>query len=191
MNLYLTVLIITGVCLGLQFEPAASWAAWDNTAIIHGEWWRIVTGNFTHTNFYHLGMNIAALWFIIWIFKPTSRQFVGLLALNSVVIGAALFISSLTHYVGLSGVLHGLFAFWALQEALNGRRTSWILCGAVVAKIVWEQTVGPAHETQVLIGARVATQAHLTGMLTGFIAAGWQHWRSRLAKKHTTHNSLP
>ncbi|MGO1298809.1 MAG: rhombosortase [Vibrio sp.] len=186
MNLYLTVLIITSVCLGLQFEPAASWAAWDATAIIHGQWWRIVTGNFTHTNFYHFGMNIAAFWLIVWIFKPQSRQLVGLLILNSVTIGGALFASSLTHYVGLSGVLHGLFAFWALQEALNGRRSSWILCAAVVAKVLWEQTVGPAHETQVLIGAHVAIQAHLVGLITGFLAAGWQHWRSLASTKQAT-----
>ena len=178
MNLYLALLIITGVCVGLQFESAASWAAWDYTDIIHGEWWRIITGNFTHTNFYHLGMNIAALWLISWIFKPQSRQLAWLLALNSVTVGLAIFASSLSHYVGLSGVLHGLFAFWALQETLNGRRSSGLLCAAVVAKVLWEQTMGPAHETAVLIGAKVAIQAHLAGMVTGFSAAGWSHWRA-------------
>lgn len=74
-------------------------------------------------------------------------------------------------YVGLSGVLHGLFAYFALQETLNGRKSSWLLVVGVMAKVIWELTMGASSSTSELINARVAVESHLFGMLSGFIFA--------------------
>ena len=185
MNLYLSLLLMSLVCLTLQFEPFASLAAWQLTSIEHGQWWRILTGNFTHTNFPHLLMNLAALWLCGFIFKPQSRQLVLVSIGVSIFVGLCLLFSSLTSYVGLSGTLHGLFAFFALKEALEGRRSSWILFIAVIAKVTWEQTFGPAAETAQLINAKVAIQAHLAGMGTGTLTALANHLLSQHKSRKT------
>ena len=112
-------------------------------------------------------MNLAGLWIISYLFQPTRKQLISALALISLVTGLALLLSSIQVYVGLSGTLHGLFSLFALREALNGRKSSWLLVLGLVAKIAWEQLVGPSSTTGELINARVAIEAHLAGALTG------------------------
>ncbi len=112
-------------------------------------------------------MNLAGLWIICYLFQPTRKQLISALALNSLVTGLALLLSSIQVYVGLSGTLHGLFGLFALREALNGRNSSWLLVVGLIAKIAWEQLVGPSSTTGELINARVAIEAHLAGALAG------------------------
>lgn len=112
-------------------------------------------------------MNLAGLWIICYLFQPTRKQLISALALNSLVTGLALLLSSIQVYVGLSGTLHGLFGLFALREALNGRNSSWLLVLGLIAKIAWEQLVGPSSTTGELINARVAIEAHLAGALAG------------------------
>ena len=162
------VLIFTSLlCVLFQLEPIQAWVVWDSNAIAEGHWWRILTGNFSHTNYSHLLMNLAGLWIISYLFQPSKKQLVLALLVISLVTGIALLFSSIQIYVGLSGTLHGLFGLFALSEALNGRRSSWLLVLGLIAKIAWEQFVGPSSTTGELINARVAIEAHLAGTLTG------------------------
>lgn len=162
------VLIFTSLlCVLFQLEPIQAWVVWDSNAITDEQWWRILTGNFSHTNYSHLLMNLAGLWIICYLFQPTRKQLISALALNSLVTGLALLLSSIQVYVGLSGTLHGLFGLFALREALNGRNSSWLLVVGLIAKIAWEQLVGPSSTTGELINARIAIEAHLAGALAG------------------------
>ena len=162
------VLIFTSLlCVLFQLEPVQAWVVWDNNAIADGQWWRILTGNFSHTNYPHLVMNLAGLWIISYLFQPSKKQLVVALLVISLVTGLALLLSSIQVYVGLSGTLHGLFGLFALREALNGRKSSWLLVLGLVAKVAWEQLIGPSSTTGELINARVAIEAHLAGALTG------------------------
>ena len=166
------VLIFTSLlCVLFQLEPIQAWVVWDSNAIAEGQWWRILTGNFSHTNYSHLVMNLAGLWIISYLFQPSKKQLVLALLVISLVTGIALLFSSIQIYVGLSGTLHGLFGLFALREALNDRNSSWLLVIGLIAKIAWEQFVGPSSMTGELINAHVAIEAHLAGAMTGgFIA---------------------
>lgn len=146
---------------------------WDHQAIISGEWWRIVTGNFTHTNLYHLIMNIFGLWIIGFIFRAQleSRSLLLIILGISTAIGSLLLLTDLSLYVGLSGVLHGLFGFYALKEYHSGRQSSLYLVIGLLIKILWEQNFGSPTGTQSLIDAPVALNAHLFGTLSGLILA--------------------
>ncbi|MCQ9085023.1 rhombosortase [Vibrio harveyi] len=172
MNLYTLLSIISVICLILQFEPMASLTEWHAYNIRHGEWWRIVTGNLTHTNFAHLGMNLAGLWIIGFIFRPTVRNFLIVFIILCAFVGAMNLFTNMSVYVGLSGVLHGLFGFWALSEVFDGRRSSMLLVGGLITKIAWEQFYGPSTSTAAMIGARVAVDVHLFGAIGGLGMAG-------------------
>ncbi|MCF7495498.1 rhombosortase [Vibrio sp. L5-1] len=162
------VLIFTSLlCVLFQFEPIQAWVVWDSNAIAEGQWWRILTGNFSHTNYSHLLMNLAGLWIISYLFQPYKKRLIGALLFISLITGLALLLTDIHIYVGLSGTLHGLFGLFALNEALNGRRSSWLLVLGLIAKIAWEQLVGPSSTTGELINARVAIEAHLAGAIAG------------------------
>nr|WP_250154283.1 rhombosortase [Vibrio alginolyticus] len=170
-NLYTLLSIISVICLILQFEPMASLTEWHSYNIRHGEWWRIVTGNLTHTNFAHLGMNLAGLWIITFIFRPSTRNFLIVFSILCACVGALNLFTNMSVYVGLSGVLHGLFGFWALREVFESRRSSVLLVGGLIAKVAWEQVNGPSSSTAELIGANVAIDAHMFGALGGLVMA--------------------
>ncbi|EPP5680011.1 rhombosortase [Vibrio cholerae] len=183
MNLYLLLLAISLLSLSLQWPPLHELTLWHFSAIEQGQWWRILTGNFAHTNFAHWAMNLAALWIISFVFKPTARQLLIPLLLTSLAVGVMILASDMQSYVGLSGTLHGLFAYYALNEALNGRRSSWLLVLGVVGKVAWEQRFGASASTAELIGARVATEAHLAGLVSGvLLAAGHCFLRRKLSQ---------
>lgn len=159
------------MCLGLQFEPQASLVNWHRQAIFDGQWWRILSGNFTHTNFAHLAMNLAGLWVISFIFKPRLYVFAISLVTLSFAVGLVNFSTEMNSYVGLSAVLHGLFATFATLEALEGRKSSWLLVVGVLAKVGWENTVGASQSTSELIQASVAVESHLIGAISGIVIA--------------------
>lgn len=180
MRLLVLLIAISLVCLGLQFEPLALLADWHRQLILDGQWWRILSGNFTHTNFVHLGMNLAALWVISFIFKPSARMLLLLLTTLSLAVGLLNFLSDITSYVGLSGVLHGLFTSLALKEALDGRKSSWLLVLGVIAKVTWELTMGASQSTSELIQARIAVESHLFGVIGGIVFALSLHYAPQL-----------
>lgn len=170
-TLLITVFAITIICAILQLPQFQAITIWDARLIKQGEYWRLLSGNFTHTNAIHLAMNMAALWIISYLFRPSILQFVLFIIVCSLFIGVSLLYSDLDIYAGLSGVLHGIFAFYALQEALGARRSSWLLVFGLVVKIAYEQWFGAAQSTELLINAKVALGAHLAGSVFGLFTA--------------------
>ncbi len=101
---------------------------------------------------------------------------------SAVLIGSGLLLSSLSYYLGLSGILHTIFAFWALKESLEGRKSSWLLVVGGGLKVGWELYFGGSTATSVLIEANVAVQAHAIGLAAGLGLALLYHYRSAAVK---------
>ncbi|MGF1908274.1 rhombosortase [Vibrio kasasachensis] len=171
MQLIFLLLAVSLLCLTLQLPSLTALAEWRADYIEQGQWLRILSGNFTHTNSAHLTMNLGALWIIAFVFRPSPRSYAALLIFLSIGVGIGILYTPIQSYVGLSGTLHGLFAYYALREALQGRLSSWILVLGIVAKVVWELTIGSPISTAELINARVAVEAHLLGVVNGIIFA--------------------
>ncbi|UXI00479.1 rhombosortase [Photobacterium sp. TY1-4] len=168
-----------------QWPQFQLWLAWDRQAIVHGEIWRILTGNLTHTNWPHMIMNTLALAIISFIFRAHIRlkPYTGLLLGLSVLVGLAILASEIRWYAGLSGVLHGVFAWGAVKDIQTRQQGGWLLLLGLGGKIGWEQIAGGSASSEALIGARVATEAHLAGALAGVVIAvsciAWQGSRKR------------
>ncbi|ROV59429.1 rhombosortase [Vibrio ponticus] len=175
MPLILLLVVVSLICLTLQIPHLSALVEWRIDYIEQGEWWRILSGNFTHTNFTHLAMNISALWVIAFIFRPSAVSYSILLIMISLAVGLGILLTPIQGYVGLSGTLHGLFAFYALTEALQGRKSSWLLVVGVVMKVFWELSIGSPASTAEMINARVAVEAHLIGLVSGCLLAIVQH----------------
>ncbi len=159
-----------------QYSPFQPWLPWNSDLIIDGQWWRIVTGNFTHTNLNHLMLNAASFAVLIFFFRQSVSwlSLFILTLLSSTFIGIGLLASDMYQYVGFSGVLHGIFGFYAITETIQGRKYSSLLILGILIKIGWELWLGPSPSTELMIEAKVATEAHFAGAVIGLILGSLQ-----------------
>ncbi|MEZ9975233.1 rhombosortase [Vibrio breoganii] len=165
-------LIAFSLLLASFMIPAVSTALrWEHDLIATHQWWRLITGNFTHTNAYHLLMNLAGLWIISYLFHARWKKLSTYIALISTFIGIGLLFTQTQIYYGLSGVLHGLFALYAYQEVTRGKRSSWFLLAGLGLKLLAENSGLVTLSTAELINARVSTESHLIGSLSGLAIA--------------------
>lgn len=77
--------------------------------------------------------------------------------------------SHLRWYVGLSGVLHGMFIVGCLYDMKTGRWDSKLLLLLIIAKLLWEQLIGPLPGSEKAAGGSVVVDAHLFGAFMGLI----------------------
>src|SRR3569832_266834 len=149
---------------------------YERAAILDGELWRLVSGHLVRLGWSHLVLNLAGLALIWGLFE---RQLVTLewwwvWSVSTAAVSAGLFFfeRDLAWYVGLSGVLHGLFIAGLL---LAIRRDYWwgdaALLVIVLGKLAWEQIYGSLPGTTAMAGGNVIVAAHLYGAVGGALAA--------------------
>lgn len=169
------LLLLSLICIILFTLVPESVLAFRRVEISHGQWWRLVTGNLMHTNHWHLLMNLAGLWTIgfLFEFKLSLFKFLVLFLCLCTMEGASLywFYPQLQGYVGLSGILHGLFSYGAVREIFSGIKMGYLLLLGVILKTGYEHFFGASAEVIQMIGAKVAVDAHLVGMCCGIIIA--------------------
>lgn len=156
-------------------EPLTQTLVYERNLIAEGEIWRIFTGHILHTNGYHLLLNLAAL-FMLWALHGhfySIKNYTALFLFCSITtsFGIFYFDPTLIQYVGLSGVLHGVFVFGALMDIYAKDKTGYLLFVGVWFKIGHEQFYGASTDVINLIEANVAVNAHLWGALGGLLFA--------------------
>ena len=177
----LLVILLPCLSLALGGDPARLMLRYDRHAILHGELWRLVTGNFVHLGLGHLledSAGLVLLWFLFRDALPGWRT-PGLILAGSLAVGLGLLIGSpgVEWYVGISGALDTLWAAGAIALLGRSDRFGWALAGFLVAKLVYEQLWGPLPFSSVESGGNVIVDAHLYGALAGaVIGFGWALW---------------
>ena len=146
---------------------------YNRDLISQGEVWRIFTGHFLHTNGYHLLLNLSAI-FLLWALHGQFYQYLSyaslfIISALTTSLGLYVFSPDLHQYVGLSGVLHGVFVFGAIMDIHNKDKTGYLLFIGVWLKVAHEQYSGASQDIAELIGANVAIDAHLWGAIGGLL----------------------
>lgn len=177
------IAIVAFICEQLLGYSFTHTFVYQQQLIHQGQWWRLFTGHFLHTNGYHLLLNLAAL-FMLWLlhgrfyhYANYSLLFLATALLTS--LGIYYFSPSIQQYVGLSGVLHGIFVFGAIKDIGAKDKTGYLLLLGVFLKVAHEQIYGASTDISSLIAAKVAVDAHLWGALSGllFSLGYWLYWR--------------
>jgi len=141
----------------------------DPAAVVHGQWWRLISYLFLHFHVSHALVNVIGLfWFgrmAVNIYGPGRFLFIyfasGMLSGMCHVLLAPQMIA-----IGASGAVMGIFGavaagIWRLKDslprAIRRQELSWML-GLALSQVVLDQFV-----------PHVASMAHLGGLVSGFL----------------------
>jgi len=156
----------------LQSAGLAPVWRFDRGLIDQGHYWLLLSGHLVHLNWSHWALNMAGLLIVAVFFSVYGRllEWLFVLVFTAVVTGLGLywFNPELTRYVGLSGVLHGLFIYGAVRELRYYPSSGYVLLLLLVGKLIWEYMNGPLPGSEEMTGGHVVVAAHLYGAIGGF-----------------------
>jgi rhomboid family GlyGly-CTERM serine protease len=166
---------MAAVLLQLGGDASRELLAYDREALGSGELWRLVSGHFVHLGWSHLFLNLAGLSLVTWLvgyaFDVLRWVFITALSIAAIDTGLWFLDGQLDWYVGLSGLLHGVLAAGLLVGLARRDREAVILAVFVLAKLGWEQFVGPLPGSESTSGGAVIVNAHLYGAAGGALGA--------------------
>jgi len=165
--LWLTLFVISFV---LQINWVDTFR-FNRGLVEQGQLWLLFTGHIVHLNWSHWALNMAGLAIVAFFFSPHAsvKQWLAVLFVSACVINVGLWwwMPEIRSYVGLSGVLHGLFLYGALREIRFYPASGYVLTAVLIAKLVWEFLNGALPGSEDMTGGRVLTEAHLLGAIGG------------------------
>lgn len=179
-----TLLVVTGGIVTYVVPGLASQLVYDRTAILGGEGWRLITGNWVHFSPSHLLYDLLALGIAGWIIERRGyRNFALLCVLSALGIGTVLLAMrpEAQFYGGLSGVATGAIIYLALHGLREPAPWRWICAGVLlltVGKVLVESLAGWS-----LIGATGSVPfvplplSHVVGGLSAALLFWWSRAR--------------
>jgi rhomboid family GlyGly-CTERM serine protease len=123
----------------------------DRAAVLHGELWRLLTGNLVHWSVEHFVLDVGAFLVVGLMYERTARRqypWLLLAAALGVGLGVFAFLPETNIYRGLSGVASGQFVIALATEIElarhEPRRWLWLAPVLLVfaVKIAWENVTG-------------------------------------------------
>lgn len=146
------------------------WLRYDRGLIGAGEWWRLLTGSFVHLGWWHLFLNEMGLAVLVLLCPQPLSFAVWIRRLLLLSIGMSLglyfFVPQLGFYVGMSGVIHGLFLLGLMPQVL---KKDLIALGCLLylfGKLGWEIYSGAPVSDEQALGGSVVLESHLFGTLS-------------------------
>ncbi len=168
------VLMLLVLALGAAGEGVIDALRYDREAITAGEWWRLLSGNFVHLGWWHLFLNEIGVVVLVLLCPDRLSWAVWVRRLLLLGIGMSLglywMVPSVRWYVGLSGVMHGLFVLglgrqvWVQKDLIAAGCLAYL-----VGKIAWELASGVPVSDEAAIGGAVLVESHLYGTLSAVL----------------------
>lgn len=159
----MTLLLVTEL-LG---DWGRHWLRYDRVLIASGEWWRLLTGSFVHLGWWHWFLNEMGLLVLVLLCPerlPAPVWARRLLVLSTgMSLGLYFFVPRVTTYVGMSGVIHGLFVLGLVPQVLKRDLIALGCLAYLLGKLGWELFAGAPVSDEQAIGGSVVLQSHLFG----------------------------
>lgn len=145
----------------------------DRGLVEQGHVWLLLSSHIVHLNWMHWALNMAGLAIVAFFFSPHAsvKQWLIVIVVSASMISVGLWfwMPDIHTYVGLSGVLHGLFLYGALREIRFFPASGYVLTMVLLAKLAWEFFYGALPGSEDMTGGRVLTEAHLLGAIGGIL----------------------
>lgn len=171
--------LLLSLVFALMGDTGRELLRYDRFAIQDGEVWRLFSGHFVHLGWSHFLLNAAGLVLVAFLvaaqFSAAQWLLILLLMIGGIDLGFWFLEPQLAWYVGLSGVLHGLLVAGVIAELRDNRGSIEfrVLAVLLVAKLAYEQLVGPLPGSEASSGGNVVVAAHLYGAIAGLLAGAW------------------
>ncbi len=171
-NCYYAVLVILTALICTYYQELF---IYQRQALEQGELWRLFSGHFVHLNNKHLVINLIA-WIIIFFLgisylSPTKWVILLFVLTLSISAGLYLFIPEVVYYGGLSGVLHGYFAYILIAWIKDRQKFAWIILLLLIVKIFVENFSDRGSSTAEYLNIQVVSEVHLIGAFVGVLGA--------------------
>ena len=141
--------------------------------IQNGQVWRLVTPVFLHFGPVHIIFNALWVWYLGTILELNQGRLMTLalvLVISIVSNTAQAFVSDGAIFGGLSGVVHGLFAYcWLWGKMHKGSPVR--LPDALFVVITAIMLLSPLGIFDIIVGGEIADTAHISGYITGLFCA--------------------
>ena len=138
----------------------------------NGQYWRFISGHFSHYSWLHCAYNLIALLLLFALFHQTIDHIKWLLptlfSICVISLGLILFSDSLKWYVGYSGVIVCLLSYACINSYERNALLSAILLVSVtiyvIAQVTWG---GELFINETLSKISTSSYAHAFGLLAG------------------------
>ena len=171
-----------GACalaVGAWFWPRSFDALdYERAQILHGEWWRLITGHWVHFSGSHLFWNlIVMLPAGVWLERLNPAALRWTIAVSPLAISLALlaFDPSMAIYAGISGVASGVLVALAVNGLRTEPRARWLWLAVLalfVAKVAIESFRShPLNPELTAQHIHSVPLAHLVGATVGAATA--------------------
>lgn len=139
-----------------------------------GEKWRALTAWISQLNYKHWLLNQWGVIMMLVLLPPKIKR---IEALSFVFVwlscSIALALSDYPNYVGLSGLLYGWLLIAAYLTPFYSNWIKTVFCAVLSFKVLSENGILPLPDSGWVgdfIGAQVAYQSHLWGLISGYVA---------------------
>lgn len=166
-------LIALVLLFGLGGDTARFALRYDSVAIGAGQWWRLLSANFVHLGWWHLFLNELGLLVLVllcperlsWAVWARRVLLLGL----GMCLGLYFFVPGIRWYVGMSGLIHGLFVLGLGRQVMQKDLIAAGCLAYLIGKIAWEMASGVPVSDEAAIGGTVLVESHLYGALSALI----------------------
>jgi len=167
------LLVTAAIAAYLVLGAAPGDWVFDRVAIARGDWWRLITGHWVHSDLTHAVWDISALLLLGVLFEARLQwRLPMVLLLTSLGVDAWLWWGdpALSHYCGLSGILNGLLIVGLVHLWRDTRHPVVLLTAlGAILKIFVEINMGHSLVTQTAWPS--VPVAHAAGYLSGLVLA--------------------
>jgi rhomboid family GlyGly-CTERM serine protease len=177
-------LALLSTLLMLGGSPLSQLLRYDRAAVAAGQWWRLFSANLVHLGWWHLLFNVLSLVLLV-LLCPERLGWAEWLR-RVVLIGTGMslclyfFAPGLQDYVGLSGLVYGLFALGLGRQALRRDEIGIACLVFLAARIGWELVKGAPESETKLLGGGVVAESHLFGVVCALLYAAAAYAASRI-----------
>lgn len=198
-HIFPVAITIITIFIALTGSEVQQELRYERTRIFAGEVWRFFSAHFVHLGWVHLLMNLAALgliWGLAWrTLRASAWVVISSISMASISAGLLIFNPALEWYVGLSGMLHGLFLAGIMAALVHPcdvqgcaraardrmpkaactaaapahRFEIVLLLLTLFGKVAWEQLYGALPGSAEFAGGAVVVDAHLYGLIGGLV----------------------